>query len=90
MSKITLVGIRIILNDEDTIFMKQGHGKSVHLSAGATLANNLLCGVTYSRSGRRSSYIRPLTGYTEMDTELMCKKCVKVVQDAVQPVSVGA
>ena len=90
MSKITLVGIRIILNDENTVFMKQGHGKSVHLSVGSVMSNNLLCGVTYSRSGSRSSFIRPLTGYTEMDTELMCKKCVKAVQDAVEPVKVGA
>jgi hypothetical protein len=90
MAKITLIGIRSILNNEDTIFMKQGRGKSVHLSAGACVANNLLCGVTYSRGGNRSSYIYALTGYAEMDTELMCKKCVKAVQDAVEPISVGA
>jgi hypothetical protein len=90
MSKITLIGIRSILNNEDTIFMKKGHGKAVHVSVGAVLNNNLLCGVTYSRSGNRSSAIRPMTGYIEMDTEWMCKNCVKAIQDAIEPVSVGA
>jgi hypothetical protein len=90
MLKITLVGIRLILNDEDTIFMKRGTGKVVHLSAGACRSNNLLCGVTYSRNGGRASHLRALTGYTEMNTTDMCKNCLKVVQDSVAPIKAGA
>lgn len=90
MLKITLNSIRLILNNDDTIFMKRGSGKVVHLSVGDCRQNNLLCGVTYSRNGGRSSYLHALTGYTEMETTDMCKNCLKVVQDAVVPVEAGA
>jgi hypothetical protein len=90
MLKVTLVGIRLILNDQDTIFMKRGSGKVVHLSAGDCRQNNLLCGVTYSRNGNRSSYLRALTGYTEINTTDMCKNCLKIVQNVETPVKAGA
>lgn len=90
MLKVTLAGIRLILNDENTIFMKRGSGKVVHLSAGDCRQNNLLCGVTYSRNGSRSSYLHALTGYAEMNVSDMCKNCLKIIQDAVVPVKAGA
>lgn len=91
MLKITLASIRLILNNNDTIFMKRGRGKVVHLSVGDCRQNNLLCGVTYSRNGgRRDSYLYALTGYAEMATTDMCKNCLKVVQDAVVPMKAGA
>ena len=89
MNTFTLVGIQAILNDSDTIFMRQGRGSVVHLSAGSCRQNNLLCGVTYSRSGNRASHLMALTGYTEMPVESMCKNCIKIVQDAVQPMAVA-
>jgi len=90
MLKVTLVGVRLILNDQDTIFMKRGSGKVVHLSVGDCRQNNLLCGVTYSRNGSRSSYLRALTGYAEINTTDMCKNCLKIVQNAETPVKAGA
>ena len=81
---ITLEGIREILADRDTVFMRQGRGAAIHLSVGSCRANNLLCGVTYSRSGSRSSYIRPLS-LSQADTSEICKKCFKIVQDKITP-----
>ena len=81
---ITLEGIREILADQDTVFMRQGRGAAIHLSVGSCRANNLLCGVTYSRSGSRSSYIRPLS-LSQADTSEICKKCLRIVQDKITP-----
>ena len=78
---ITLDQIQAALNAPETIFMKQGKGgKVVHISAGACRDNNLLCGVTYSRNGRRASYLFALTGYKQMETESMCKNCVAILE----------
>jgi hypothetical protein len=77
---ITLEEIRAILGDEATVFMKQGNGKLIHLSAGDCRSNNLLHGVTYSRNGSRGSYIYALT-LPSMPVELMCKKCLVVVTE---------
>ena len=65
---------------EKTIFMKQGRGKVVHISDGACRVNNLLCGATYSFNGSRASHLVALTGYKEMSTSDMCKKCVASVE----------
>lgn len=83
---ITLEGIRGILGDPATVFMRQGRGAAIHLSIGNCRANNLLCGVTYSRSGSRSSYIRPLS-LSQADTSEICKKCLKIVQEKVTPIT---
>lgn len=81
MSIMKLEEARIALGEPETIFMKQGKsGKAIHLSVGACRENNLLCGVTYARNGRRASYLFALTGYEQMETELMCKNCVAVVE----------
>jgi hypothetical protein len=85
MATITLTEIIAALpaNDDSqkTIFMKQGKGgKVVHLSAGACRANNLLCGVTYSRGTGRGSYLFALTGYNEMPVSAMCKNCIAQVE----------
>ena len=89
MNIITLVGIQAILNDFDTIFMRQGRGTVTHLSVGSCRQNNLLCGVTYSRNGNRASHLIALTGYTEMPVKSMCKNCLKIVQDSVKPMAVA-
>jgi len=87
MTQITIQGIKDILNDQDTIFMKQGKGgKKVHLSVGACRENNLLCGVTYSRNGNRSSYLFKLH-FNQVETDLMCKDCLAIVHEKVQPVA---
>ena len=89
MTTITIQGVRNILNNCDTIFMKQGKGgKSVHLSDGACRTNNLLCGVTYSRNGNRQSYLFPLS-ITQADTLTMCKNCLAILHAKVQPVKAG-
>jgi hypothetical protein len=85
MATITLNEIIAALPDNDdsqkTIFMKQGKGgKVVHLSAGSCRENNLLCGVTYSRNGNRSSYLFSLTGYKEIEIASMCKNCMAQVE----------
>jgi hypothetical protein len=87
---ISLSSVQAILNDTDTIFMKRGTGKAVHISAGACRINNLLCGVTYSRNGGRASYIRALSGLKEVEVSLMCKNCLANVQNAVQPIGASA
>lgn len=83
---ITLEGIRGILGDRDTVFMRQGRGAAIHLSVGSCRANNLLCGVTYARNGSRSSYIRPLS-LSQADTNEICKKCLKIVQEKITPIT---
>jgi len=65
---------------EKTAFMKQGRGKVVHISDGPCRQNNLLCGATYSFNGSRASYLVALTGYKEMQTSDMCKKCMASVE----------
>ena len=65
---------------DQTIFMKQGRGKVVHISDGAVRQNGLLCGVTYARNGSRSSYLVALTGYKEMPASTMCKHCIASVE----------
>jgi hypothetical protein len=65
---------------DQTIFMKQGRGKVVHISDGACRQNNLLCGITYSRGSGRSSYLVALTGYKEMSTSAVCKHCIASVE----------
>jgi hypothetical protein len=84
MSTLQLDEVIAILPFQDasqTIFMKQGKGgKVVHLSHGSVRVNNLLCGVTYSRNGSRSSYLFSLTGYTEMQISSMCKKCLEQIE----------
>jgi len=74
--QVTVEQIQEITNNADTIFMKQGKGgKTVHVSAGACRQNNLLCGVTYSRNGRRQSYLFPLN-LTTVNVDSMCKNCL--------------
>lgn len=74
--QVTVEQVQEITNDSNTIFMKQGKGgKTVHVSAGACRQNNLLCGVTYSRNGRRQSYLFPLN-LTEVNVDSMCKNCL--------------
>ena len=91
MTTITLASIRAILNNETIRFMKKGKGgKVAHLTDGVSKDNNLLCGITYSRSGNRSdSKLFPLY-INESATDVMCKNCLKIVQDSVQPVGAVA
>jgi len=91
MTIITLVSIKVILGNETIRFMKKGRGgKVAHLTDGISKDNNLLCGITYSRSGNRSdSKLIPLY-ILESQTDVMCKNCLKIVQDAVQPVGAVA
>jgi hypothetical protein len=84
--EITIQGIREILEEGETVFMRQGRGAMIHLSVGNCRANNLLCGVTYSRSGSRSSYIRPLS-LSKASVNEICKKCLKIVQEKVTPIT---
>ncbi|CAB4161721.1 hypothetical protein UFOVP1201_4 [uncultured Caudovirales phage] len=88
---ITIDGIREIVGDVDTIFMKQGKsGKAVHISSGKSRSNVLLCGATRSRNGSRQSYLFPLF-ITKIETDLMCKDCVAILHERIQPlVTVGA
>lgn len=90
MTTISITSIQMILNNTDTIFMKRGGGKAVHLSDGACRDNNLLCGATYSRNGARASYLHSLARLTEVETILMCKNCLAAVQNAVEPIGVSA
>jgi hypothetical protein len=85
MNTITIASVKAILNNDETVFMKRGTGKKVHLSAGATRVNNLLCGVTYSRSGSRASYLRTYTAI-EVPVQDLCKNCLEVVHLAVTPI----
>lgn len=74
--QVTIQTIKEVLSDSDTIFMKQGKGgKTVHVSDGKSRSNSLLCGVTYSRNGRRQSYLFPLN-ISQVDSESMCKNCL--------------
>jgi hypothetical protein len=85
MSTITITGVQAILNNQDTIFMKQGRGTKIHLSAGSCRDNNLLCGVTYARNGSRASYLMAYT-VDQVDTKDMCKNCLVIVHHAVTPI----
>jgi hypothetical protein len=85
MQTITLIAVQEILGDKDTVFMKQGHGAKLHISAGACRANNLLCGVTYSRGGSRASFIRPWT-VDKVEVQDLCKKCLDALHLAVTPI----
>ena len=90
MTSITITGIREILKQDEIMFVRQGRsGKSVHIAFGT--GYTLACG-EYGRctESRRPSAIIRLSGYTEMDNESLCKKCLKVLQVAVEPVKVGA
>ena len=90
MVTISIQGIKEILNNPDTIFMKKGkNGNVVHLSDGAVRENNLLCGVTYSRNGNRQSYLFPFYKLEQIDTASMCKNCFAIVHTKVQSVKVG-
>ena len=85
MSTITITGIQAILNNQDTIFMKQGRGTKIHISAGSCRDNNLLCGVTYARNGSRASYLMALS-LEQVNTKDICKNCLLIVQHAVTPI----
>lgn len=89
MTTITLASIKAILGNETVSFMKKGRGgKVAHISEGRD--NNLLCGVTYSRSGSRSDSKQFPLYILETKTDVMCKNCLKIVQDAVKPVGAVA
>jgi hypothetical protein len=91
MTTITLASIRAILGNDTIRFIKKGRGgKVAHLSDIHQTNNHLLCGVAYSRSGTRNdSSLFPLY-INESATDVMCKNCLKIVQDAVQPVGAVA
>ena len=90
MTTITLAGIREILKDDATVFVRQGRGgKAVHLSLGADIKHyGIKCGDFNRATERRASRLYPLH-YTEIDNADMCKKCLKILQLAVTPM-VGA
>lgn len=85
MQTLTLIAVQEILRDKETVFMKQGRGVKIHISAGACRANNLLCGATYSRSGSRASYLRTYA-VDAVPVSDLCKNCIDVVHLAVTPI----
>ena len=89
MTHITLTGISQILKQDDVKFVRQGRsGKSVHILIGT--GYQLACGgFERCTENRRPSAIFKLID-TEMDNSLICKRCLKALQIAVEPVLVGA
>ena len=88
MTNMTLTGISQILKQDQVSFVRQGRsGKSVHIGIGN--GYQMACGgFERCTETRRPSAIIKLA-YTEMDNSSICKRCLKAVQLAVQPLAVA-
>ena len=88
MTSMTLTGISQILKQDEVSFVRQGRsGKSIHIGIGT--GYQMACGgFERCTESRRPSAIFKVHA-VEMDNSLMCKRCLKAVQLAVQPLAVA-